>query len=1023
MVRKKLATVVAALGTLQAGIASALGIGDLSLQSALNQPLVAEIEILNSGDLDDSQVIVGLASAEDFKNAGVSRDFFLTDISFEVELDGTGNGVIKLRSKSPVVEPYLNFLVETRWPSGRLLREYTVLMDLPVFSESQAKPVQQVASSQRATPASRTQQPESVPTAASVPLVTQEDDGASRFGGDLSPGGQYRVRNDDTLWVIAAKARPSRAVSVQQTMLGIQRINPNAFVRGNINRLKAGSVLRLPTEDQLYEVSKNQAVAEVANQNRAWRTGVDNIASDEGAQLDATASSDDSDIEYRDQDRLSIATVGDSDSAQAGEGEGSGGMGAAALRDQLMQSEEMLDKTQLEKEELQSRLDDVEAKLATVQRLLELKENQLAALQSAQLEQEEMQAEQPLAATESADDIGIDLDAEPVDIETSLPTEEEQAAAQVLAQQQQLESDAEDEVSEPASAQPAIVEAEPPKVAESAPPESAKPVAAEPGFLDKVLANPLYLGGAGLLAVAAIVVLMLRRRREQEEELDFEDEQQSESLADVSLDAEDLFESEMPEQTSGVADQLAAELEEQIAADNAADFASEQPDESQAQEELQPETGDAIAEADIYVAYGRYQQAVDLLRSAISREPQRADLQVKLLEVYIETRDKPGFQQQYVQLSALGDDNATARVKEVLSSVDGVADWLQDLPAEAAQVADEQVDTDFINESDSELAFSESSMFDTNADLDLELDDQFEFESGDSSEFDDLDMDLALDEPAGEEQAFEAVDGQQEEGPGDISLELDDNSELGDFSLDLDESAEISDFSDESIDLGDMSLELDEADASLELDETDVASEQQPAAVAAEESVGTDNEFDLDLDSDSDFDLDFADLAENTDLNDLASEFGDTNEPGLETAGADIDDLELELDLGDDQDTSGGSGLTEEMDLSALQDVEHEDLAAQPLEEPSVAEQGEQEPLNGNAVDDASLAEPVNGAGGNADFDFLADTDEVATKLDLARAYIDMGDTEGAKDILDEVLQEGSSAQKREADSLIERIE
>ncbi|MBL4826203.1 MAG: hypothetical protein JKY66_00555, partial [Spongiibacteraceae bacterium] len=105
MVRKKLAAVVTALGVLQAGMVNALGLGELTLRSALNQPLIAEIRILNTEDLDRTQVLVDLAEAKDFKNAGVSRDFFLTNINFDVVLDGNGNGVVRLSSKEPVIEP------------------------------------------------------------------------------------------------------------------------------------------------------------------------------------------------------------------------------------------------------------------------------------------------------------------------------------------------------------------------------------------------------------------------------------------------------------------------------------------------------------------------------------------------------------------------------------------------------------------------------------------------------------------------------------------------------------------------------------------------------------------------------------------------------------------------------------------------------------------------------------------------------------------------------------------------------
>ena len=127
MIRNKLAAAIAAIGALQAGVVGALGMGDLTLNSALNQPLDAEIRLNNTKDLDRTQVLIKMASPTDFDNAGVSLDYSLTTVKFNVILDGDGGGIIKVTTREPIIEPYLNFLVETRWPTGRMLREYTVL--------------------------------------------------------------------------------------------------------------------------------------------------------------------------------------------------------------------------------------------------------------------------------------------------------------------------------------------------------------------------------------------------------------------------------------------------------------------------------------------------------------------------------------------------------------------------------------------------------------------------------------------------------------------------------------------------------------------------------------------------------------------------------------------------------------------------------------------------------------------------------------------------------------------------------
>ena len=138
--KKRLAVALAALGCLQAGSVWALGLGELSLNSFLNEPLRAEVGLLDVGNLDQDQIRVRLATADDFDRLGIDRAYFLTGISFEVRVDKNGGGAIILTSEDPVLEPYLDFIVEARWPSGRLLRNYTVLVDPPAF-ESQGTTV------------------------------------------------------------------------------------------------------------------------------------------------------------------------------------------------------------------------------------------------------------------------------------------------------------------------------------------------------------------------------------------------------------------------------------------------------------------------------------------------------------------------------------------------------------------------------------------------------------------------------------------------------------------------------------------------------------------------------------------------------------------------------------------------------------------------------------------------------------------------------------------------------------------
>ncbi len=1184
MVRKKLAVVIAALGAFQTGMVSALGMGDFSLNSALNQPLDAEIKLLNTRDLDTEQVRISLAKPSDFNLSGIDRDFFLTNIEFVVELDGEGNGVVKLTTREPVVEPFLNFLLETRWPTGRLLREYTVLLDLPVFSQSASEGIDGAVARQGQRDSGA---PAPVETSASVSTMSSAYQAST--DNELRPGESYRVQSDDTLWKIAAKSRPSKNVSIQQAIVSIQRLNPGAFMGGNINRLKAGSVLRLPVEDEIDVISGKSAVREVANQNRAWRAGEDSESMDD-VQLDATDQEEYSEAAYEDQGRLSIATRGDADDDGGVEGDG-GEKGSVALRNELNISEETLSKVERENGELKSRLDGMEDKIVTLQRLLELKDDQLTAMQS-ELSDDDIEGESVTARGE---------DSEP-----------------------QLDPGSET----PPVAVPEVKPETKPEVKAIPKTIMKKP---EPSFFEKYIGNPLYSGGAALLVLIIAALVIIRRRKNDDEEIlvpveEYDEEEDENTLADLSLDPESspediaVPENEVvAEPEEDITDQLVAELEESIAAESAEEIAAKGLEPASESAGVQSEIGDVIAEVDIYIAYGRFQQAAELLTTAISQEPGRSDLQVKLLQVYLETRDKPAFQRQYLSLYALGEENAVVEVKEMLSTVDGASDWLDDLPGESVSLSQDDLSPE------SDLADADLDL-DEELEIDLELDEDLDSTvlmnsnnaGGDteSSDADEFDLELDLDESLSSNDTvlLNAVklDEQSDDGFGDlameaslvdegldIDLEVESDSDLDDLSLDIDssdddssddldfdsilggddlgdldlddqedsealdlnlDSAATSDLDDldlgdldtaadsdlddldlgdldtaadsdlDDLDLGDLEgaaesdlddLDLGDLDAAadsdlgdLDLGDLDAAADSDlddldlgdlDAAAdsdlddldlgdldaAADSDLGdldlgglgetefaenkesdgldlddldldspsgadelsdktstVDDGFDLDLESDNDLDMDLGELGEG-DLGDLAAEFDDVDSAPKSVSEQTDADRELEEDFNFeslesvDQDLGGESDVSE----SLKEGLEIEDLHFEPALSSAVADsenltagidedQGlvdEQKPSNvddskedvalGEMAGDESFDTPEGDLDDEDDFDFLSEADEVATKLDLARAYIDMGDTEGARDILDEVVQEGNAEQKMEADSLIERID
>jgi len=256
---KRLAPVLAILAMLIPAAGHALGLGNIVMNSALNQPLDAEIELLSvqSGDLDNLAVTLG--STEDFARVGADRAFFLTKIVFSVEKKPNGTPYIKLITTDRVTEPFLDFVVEARWPRGRVLREFTVLVDPPVLSDEAPAPIQQAGVQAAPAPKPIAAAP-AAPTAAArqAPMVERARlEPVLKRNGELSYG---PVKRNDTLWEIANRMRPDESITVNQMMVALVRNNPNAFYNGNVNQLKAGYVLRV--EDPSTVTALSVAVAD-----------------------------------------------------------------------------------------------------------------------------------------------------------------------------------------------------------------------------------------------------------------------------------------------------------------------------------------------------------------------------------------------------------------------------------------------------------------------------------------------------------------------------------------------------------------------------------------------------------------------------------------------------------------------------------------------------------------------------------------------------------------------------------------
>ena len=601
---RKLVLAIAAASALSSGVAHALGLGELTLKSTLDQPLVAEIELLDVKELTASDVVPSLASPEDFAKAGVDRQAFLDDLSFTPVLNPSGKSVLRVTSSKPLSEPMVKFLVQVMWPNGRLLRDYSVLLDPSKFSPQTADAAAQPA-----------------PTSAVTAPVA----------GATEPG-QYTTTPRDTLWEIAAKAR--NGGSVQQTMLAIQALNPDAFIDGNINRLKTGQVLRLPDQAQSASLPQHKAIAEVAAQNSAWRQGRRYVPKTGAGQqqLDATnRPRGEGAAGQAPRDNLSLV------SAETGKAGGKGAAGdAKALNNKLAMTQESLDTTRRDNEELKSRMTDLQSQLDKLQRLIELKNNQLAKLQA-----------------EGAADA-------PADAAAIAATSADPAAAPGQA-----------DAATPAPASETAV-------APAETPVEPTPVTSDEQKFNELLTNPVLMGlvGGGAVVLLLLLLLLARRRKAQQEAekhvrmaRELAEEQQNPAEQDQLEDSFEGLEvpppsvkldtapvpAPVPVQTP-VPKPAPAPLIVPVVVTPpiAAPLVSPAVDRHD---------DDVLRKAHTHYAAGRLNQAAALLEDSIKFEPQRSDLRLKLMEVYGQQGNRTAFVAQERKLVANGEN--FARVEQL----------------------------------------------------------------------------------------------------------------------------------------------------------------------------------------------------------------------------------------------------------------------------------------------------------------------------------------------------------------------
>jgi len=565
----------------------ALGLGEIHLSSALNEPLNAEIDLLAATPDELGALRATLASRDSFARYGIDKPPFLSSLTFKVGKGKDGRDVLLVRSTDAIPEPFVTFLVEVNWARGRLMREYTVLLDPPVYTpgESPGSAAPVAAPSTAAAPTSAPAQATAGPEHRVTPPATSNASAASMAS---AAANGVRVGRGDTLIRIARNLQPGPAspAQVDQTMIALYRSNPSAF-GGNINVLHQGAILRVPGADQVAALNQKEAVGEVHRQMDAWRGG--EAAGAPNGHL-----------------RLVTPTAG-------GSATGTGSSGSANSN-----------ASSAEANALKDRVKELEGQLAESKRLIEIRNNELAALQRKLGTPAAPPAVAPPAAAPPK------TAAQPPAVAPTAP---------------------------PAPPPPAA--AKPPEAApEAVPPAPAKkPVAAPPAetgsWIDWVGDNywaplvllALVLGGLGFAA--------MRRRKSQSDDM-------SRLMDDT--DVADLHGSTA--KLSAPRKGAESFVVEESGAHPAPDFTAaaarhgdttdlKLPEDTMSSESaVNLDQGDPLAEADFHMAYGLYDQAADLVRIALEREPDRRDLRLKLLEIYFVWGNKDAFLQTAKSLEA-----------------------------------------------------------------------------------------------------------------------------------------------------------------------------------------------------------------------------------------------------------------------------------------------------------------------------------------------------------------------------------
>lgn len=705
---KKLSAAVALSLALPAGVQAA-ALGKLTVLSSLGQPLRAEIELTAVSKEEEGALVARLASADAFNKANIDFNPVLSSLRFSVE-QRQGRQLIRITSSQPVNEPFVDLLLELSGGGSRVMREYTFLLDPSDMHKpqaAQAAPVAPAAATVETKPETKpVMAPSAKPVAApSASVVVKQaaaaDDGdqepVPKFERKDAPSSQaeeiirnrsnqqtgqtnapapgavaekpasapvnseggkqpvtparrdtrvadkagdktYRVKEGDTLADIANRNR-SKAVSLDQMLIALYRANPDAFIGDNINRVRAGQVLSVPDMETAAAVDKGEAHSTVVAQARdfnAYRNKLaGQVASGPSRKSETAGQTGSGKITTRVEEKST--TGGARDRLQLSK---SGVVDRAGAEKAAAEQKIAADKAIAEAND---RVKALERNVSDLQKLLEIKNKSLA----------EMSAQQKAAAAAAAPAVPAPQ-ARPE--ETPAPVKPEPVAP----------------VAEPVKPEPVAAPA-PAPVGPAAEPTKRTITtgpAAKAGFFDRVQENPFVLPGAGALVALLAGWGFVRARNKKK--------------AAEAAAGESSEEGEAVEETVAAA----------VSGQDESDIAEEPAVEAAAAEEVDP-----IAEADMYISYGRDEQAEDILHLALKTDPDRQAIHGKLLEIYARRKDVDSFNDVARQLhgmtGGIGEEweKAAARgiVLDPTNALYGGAPQIDEVPASVVEAEEPPV--------------------------------------------------------------------------------------------------------------------------------------------------------------------------------------------------------------------------------------------------------------------------------------------------------------------------------------------